>query len=97
MCVCVCVCVKKNKMRLQVAAIILGGGTANSTTYPLVMSRAKPAVPLGANYRLIDIPISNCINSGLSRMFVLTQYNSLSLNQHLARAYPPRFFEGCGG
>jgi glucose-1-phosphate adenylyltransferase len=49
--------------------------------------RAKPAVPLGANYRLIDIPVSNCINSNISKIYVLTQFNSASLNRHLSRAY----------
>mmetsp|Transcript_2687 Transcript_2687/g.9759 ORF Transcript_2687/g.9759 Transcript_2687/m.9759 type:complete len:498 (+) Transcript_2687:245-1738(+) len=75
---------------LSTVAVILGGGSCNSTSYPLTLQRAKPAVPLGANYRLIDVPISNCINSGVNRMFVLTQFNSLSLNRHLAQAYPPR-------
>lgn len=67
-------------------AVILGGG-AGSRLYPLTRDRSKPAVPLGGKYRLIDIPISNCINSGVERMFVLTQFNSASLNQHVARAY----------
>jgi glucose-1-phosphate adenylyltransferase len=72
------------------AAVILGGGVANPTTYPLSKFRAKPAVPLGANYRLIDVPISNCINSGLNNIYVLTQFNSMSLNRHIAQAYPIR-------
>lgn len=67
-------------------AVILGGG-AGSRLFPLTHHRSKPAVPLGGKYRLIDIPISNCINSELMRMFVLTQYNSASLNRHVARAY----------
>jgi glucose-1-phosphate adenylyltransferase len=67
-------------------AIILGGG-AGTRLYPLTKLRAKPAVPLGAKYRLIDIPISNCINSELQRIYVLTQFNSASLNRHIARTY----------
>ena len=55
--------------------------------YPLTKKRAKPAVPLGANYRLIDIPVSNCLNSNISKIYVLTQFNSASLNRHLSRAY----------
>ncbi len=66
--------------------IILGGG-AGTRLHPLTLHRSKPAVPLAGKYRLIDIPISNCINSGLSRIFVLTQYNSASLNRHIARTY----------
>ena len=70
----------------RVLAIILGGGTG-TRLYPLTKLRAKPAVPLGAKYRLIDIPISNCINSELQRIYVLTQFNSASLNRHIARTY----------
>ena len=70
----------------RVVAIILGGG-AGTRLYPLTKLRAKPAVPLGAKYRLIDIPISNCINSEISRIYVLTQFNSASLNRHIARTY----------
>eukprot|EP00270_Netrium_digitus_P009047 TRINITY_DN2740_c0_g1_i2.p1 TRINITY_DN2740_c0_g1~~TRINITY_DN2740_c0_g1_i2.p1 ORF type:complete len:529 (+),score=164.65 TRINITY_DN2740_c0_g1_i2:65-1651(+) len=70
----------------SVLAIILGGG-AGTRLYPLTKKRAKPAVPLGANYRLIDIPVSNCINSNVRKIFVLTQFNSASLNRHLSRAY----------
>jgi glucose-1-phosphate adenylyltransferase len=66
--------------------LILGGG-AGSRLYPLTEKRSKPAVPIGGKYRLIDIPISNCINSGVKRMFVLTQYNSASLNAHIKNAY----------
>lgn len=66
--------------------IILGGG-AGTRLYPLTKKRAKPAVPLGANYRLIDIPVSNCLNSNVSKIYVLTQFNSASLNRHLSRAY----------
>ena len=66
--------------------LILGGG-AGSRLYPLTEQRSKPAVPIGGKYRLIDIPISNCINAGVKRMFVLTQYNSASLNAHIKNTY----------
>ena len=69
-----------------VLGIILGGG-AGSRLYPLTKKRAKPAVPLGANYRLIDIPVSNCINSNITKIYTLTQFNSASLNRHLSQAY----------
>ncbi|WP_420454814.1 glucose-1-phosphate adenylyltransferase [Rubrivirga sp.] len=67
-------------------SVILGGG-AGTRLFPLTSHRSKPAVPLAGKYRLIDIPISNCVNSELMRMFVVTQYNSASLNRHIARAY----------
>jgi glucose-1-phosphate adenylyltransferase len=67
-------------------AVILGGG-AGTRLYPLTKLRSKPAVPLAGKYRIIDIPISNCINSGIPRIFVLTQYNSASLNRHISNAY----------
>lgn len=67
-------------------AVILGGG-AGTRLFPLTAHRAKPAVPLAGKYRLVDVPISNCINSGLTRIFVLTQFNSASLNNHIARSY----------
>jgi len=70
----------------RVLAIILGGG-AGTRLYPLTKMRAKPAVPLAGKYRLIDIPISNCINSGINKMYVLTQFNSASLNRHLTQSY----------
>ncbi|XP_057434963.1 glucose-1-phosphate adenylyltransferase large subunit 1-like [Lotus japonicus] len=70
----------------SVASIILGGG-AGTRLFPLTSRRAKPAVPIGGCYRLIDIPMSNCINSGIRKIFILTQFNSFSLNRHLARAY----------
>jgi glucose-1-phosphate adenylyltransferase len=70
----------------NVIAVILGGG-AGQRLYPLTKQRAKPAVPLGGKYRLIDIPVSNCINSDVHRIFILTQYNSASLNRHIARTY----------
>ncbi len=70
----------------NVVAVILGGG-AGTRLFPLTRERAKPAVPLGGKYRLIDVPISNCINSNITQIFVLTQYNSASLNRHIARTY----------
>jgi glucose-1-phosphate adenylyltransferase len=70
----------------KVLGIVLGGG-AGTRLYPLTKTRAKPAVPLGGKHRLIDIPISNCINSGISKIYVLTQFNSASLNAHISRAY----------
>ncbi len=70
----------------RVLAIILGGG-AGTRLYPLTKMRAKPAVPLAGKYRLIDIPISNCINSNINKMYVLTQFNSASLNRHLTQSY----------
>ncbi|MDQ6903898.1 MAG: glucose-1-phosphate adenylyltransferase [Bacteroidota bacterium] len=70
----------------SLVAVILGGG-AGSRLYPLTASRSKPAVPIAGKYRLVDIPISNCINSSINRMFVLTQYNSASLNKHIKNTY----------
>ncbi len=72
--------------RRNVLAVILGGG-AGSRLFPLTQHRSKPAVPLGGKYRLVDVPISNCINSDLINIFILTQYNSASLNRHIARTY----------
>ena len=70
----------------DVVAIILGGG-AGSRLFPLTRERSKPAVPLGGKYRLIDVPVSNCINSLITQIFVLTQYNSASLNRHISQTY----------
>ncbi len=70
----------------NVVAVILGGG-AGSRLFPLTRDRSKPAVPLGGKYRLIDVPVSNCINSEITQIFVLTQYNSASLNRHISRTY----------
>lgn len=70
----------------NVVAVILGGG-AGSRLFPLTRERSKPAVPLGGKYRLIDIPVSNCINSNITQIFVLTQYNSASLNRHISQTY----------
>ncbi|HJT67222.1 MAG TPA: glucose-1-phosphate adenylyltransferase [Pyrinomonadaceae bacterium] len=70
----------------KLLAVILGGGTGNRL-FPLTQQRSKPAVPLGGKYRLVDIALSNCINSDVLRTFVLTQYNSASLNRHVAQTY----------
>jgi glucose-1-phosphate adenylyltransferase len=70
----------------RVLSIIMGGGQG-SRLFPLTKERAKPAVPLAGKYRLVDIPISNCINSGLKRIYVLTQFNSASLNRHISQSY----------
>jgi glucose-1-phosphate adenylyltransferase len=79
--------VRKHKENpAHVLSIILAGG-AGKRLFPLTQDRSKPAVPLGGKYRLIDVPISNCLNSGLKRIFVLTQFNSASLNRHVANTY----------
>src|SRR6266403_4945711 len=70
----------------SILSIILGGGRG-SRLFPLTMLRSKPAVPIAGKYRLIDIPISNCINSGLNRIYVLTQFLSVSLHRHIANTY----------
>ena len=70
----------------EILSVILGGG-AGSRLYPLTASRSKPAVPIAGKYRLVDIPISNCLNNGIGRMFVLTQFNSASLNRHIKNTY----------
>jgi glucose-1-phosphate adenylyltransferase len=75
-----------NIMNKEVIAIILGGG-AGSRLKPLTATRSKPAVPIAGKYRLVDIPISNCLNSNIGRMFVLTQFNSASLNKHIKNTY----------
>lgn len=75
----------------NVLAIILGGGQG-SRLYPLTKDRSKPAVPIAGKYRLVDIPISNCINSDIKRMYVLTQFNSASLNRHIKNTYHFSFF-----
>ncbi|GAA4801952.1 glucose-1-phosphate adenylyltransferase [Litoribaculum gwangyangense] len=75
----------------KVLAIILGGGQG-SRLYPLTDQRSKPAVPIAGKYRLVDIPISNCINADIKRMFVLTQFNSASLNRHIKDTYHFSFF-----
>jgi glucose-1-phosphate adenylyltransferase len=73
-------------MKKDVVAIILGGG-AGSRLYPLTATRSKPAVPIAGKYRLVDIPISNCLNSDIGRIYVLTQFNSASLNKHIKNTY----------
>ena len=78
---------------IEVLSIILGGGRG-ARLYPLTKYRAKPAVPLAGKYRLIDIPISNCINSGFQKIFILTQFQSGSLNRHIFRAYKLDAFSG---
>jgi len=75
----------------KVLGIILGGGQG-SRLYPLTKDRSKPAVPIAGKYRLVDIPISNCINSDIKRMYVLTQFNSASLNKHITNTYHFSFF-----
>jgi glucose-1-phosphate adenylyltransferase len=70
----------------DVLTLVLGGGRGNRL-FPLTHMRSKPAVPLAGKYRLIDIPISNCLHAGLKRIFVLTQFNSASLNRHIAQTY----------
>ncbi|HNU58690.1 MAG TPA: sugar phosphate nucleotidyltransferase, partial [Aquaticitalea sp.] len=75
----------------NVISIILGGGQG-SRLYPLTEKRSKPAVPIAGKYRLVDIPISNCINSNIKRIFVLTQFNSASLNKHIKNTYHFSFF-----
>jgi len=80
-------------MNSEIITMILGGGEG-SRLYPLTQYRAKPAVPIAGAYRLIDIPLSNCINSGLRRIFVLTQFNSESLNRHISQAFHFDRFSG---
>ncbi|MBG7611272.1 glucose-1-phosphate adenylyltransferase [Polaribacter sp. BAL334] len=75
----------------KVLGIILGGGQG-SRLYPLTKDRSKPAVPIAGKYRLVDIPISNCINSEIKRVYVLTQFNSASLNKHIKNTYHFSFF-----
>lgn len=70
----------------RTVAVIMGGG-AGTRLHPLTMDRAKPAVPLAGKYRLVDIPISNCLNSGLRKIYLLTQFNSSSLHRHIQRTY----------
>ncbi len=74
-------------------ALVLGGGRGQRL-YPLTKFRSKPAVPLGGKYRIIDIPVSNCLNSEINRIFVLTQFNSASLNKHIVQTYKFDIFSG---
>src|SRR6478672_11709304 len=73
-------------MDTEALAIVLGGGQG-TRLFPLTQHRSKPAVPIGGSYRLIDIPISNCLHADIRRIFVLTQFNSASLNRHISQAY----------
>src|SRR2546426_11226503 len=77
----------------NVLAVIMGGG-AGSRLFPLTKERSKPAVPLAGKYRLVDIPISNCINSNLKRIYLLTQFNSASLHRHISQSYKFDHFSG---
>jgi glucose-1-phosphate adenylyltransferase len=77
----------------DVLTIILGGGRG-TRLFPLTLQRSKPAVPIGGKWRLIDIPISNCLHGGLERIYVLTQFNSASLNRHIAQTYRMDLFSG---
>src|SRR3982750_4934308 len=77
----------------NVLAVILGGGRG-ARLFPLTQDRAKPAVPLAGKYRLVDIPISNCLNSGYRRIYLLTQFNSASLHRHISQSYKFDHFSG---
>jgi glucose-1-phosphate adenylyltransferase len=77
----------------RVLALVLGGGRG-TRLYPLTRDRSKPAVPLAGKYRIIDVPLSNCINSGVQRIYVLTQFNSVSLHRHIRRTYTFDPFSG---
>ncbi len=70
----------------KTVGVILGGGVG-ARLFPLTRERSKPAVPFGGKYRLIDVPISNCLNAGIRRIFVFTQFNSASLNNHVTHTY----------
>src|ERR1700756_1229693 len=78
--------VRSRPVMPEVLSLILGGGRG-TRLYPLTQLRSKPAVPVAGKYRLIDIPISNCINSGMQRIYVLTQFLSVSLHRHIANTY----------
>ncbi len=78
--------ISPDSLNKQTVAVIMGGG-AGTRLFPLTKDRSKPAVPLGGKYRLVDVPISNCLNSGLRRIYVLTQFNSVSLHRHIQAAY----------
>ncbi|MGB9602061.1 MAG: sugar phosphate nucleotidyltransferase, partial [Limisphaerales bacterium] len=77
----------------NVLCVIMGGGQG-TRLFPLTRERAKPAVPLAGKYRLVDIPISNCINSNLKRVYLLTQFNSASLHRHISQSYKFDHFSG---
>lgn len=78
---------------MKVICLILGGGRG-SRLYPLTKARSKPAVPIAGKYRIIDIPISNCLHSGLNHIYILTQFNSVSLHRHITNAYHFDVFSG---
>src|SRR5712671_6950158 len=77
----------------NVLSVIMGGGQG-TRLFPLTKERSKPAVPLAGKYRLVDIPISNCINSNLRRIYLLTQFNSASLHRHISQSYKFDHFSG---
>src|SRR2546430_8897956 len=81
------------QMTNDTLAIILGGGQG-SRLFPLTATRSKPAVPIGGKYRLIDVPISGCLHADIRRIYVLTQFNSASLNRHIANTYQLDIFSG---
>ena len=79
---------------VDIVSVILGGGRG-TRLFPLTLHRSKPAVPIGGKYRLIDIPVSNCVNNRIRKILVLTQYNSESLNRHVGQTYRfDRFSDG---
>jgi glucose-1-phosphate adenylyltransferase len=80
-------------MQTDVLGIVMSGGRG-TRLYPLTKERSKPAVPLAGKYRIIDIPISNCLNSDVNKIFVLTQFNSASLNKHIVQTYKFDMFNG---
>ena len=77
----------------NVLSVIMGGGQGKRL-FPLTVQRSKPAVPLAGKYRLVDIPISNCLNSDLKRVYLLTQFNSASLHRHISNSYKFDHFSG---
>ncbi|MHB0898674.1 MAG: sugar phosphate nucleotidyltransferase, partial [Spirochaetales bacterium] len=80
---------------LKVLSIVLGGGKG-TRLFPLTKERSKPAVPFGGKFRIVDIPISNCINAGFKKIYILTQFNSASLHLHISKSYSfDNFSGGC--
>ncbi|MEY3275443.1 MAG: hypothetical protein RL153_708, partial [Verrucomicrobiota bacterium] len=84
---------KASALAQKTLGIIMGGGQG-TRLFPLTRERSKPATPLAGKYRLVDIPISNCINSGVLRMYLLTQFNSASLHRHVSQSYKFDHFSG---
>src|SRR5512142_3511211 len=84
---------RQSTQKSAVLSVIMGGGQGKRL-FPLTKERAKPAVPLAGKYRLVDVPISNCINSKLRRIYLLTQFNSASLHRHIAQSYKFDHFAG---